>query len=434
MSLLRRAEWAALIYLIALSTGALAAVGTLLPFAGPGQDPLDPLMWPLAYLGFAALFALYYRRFTAACLHNWIMLAWPLLAWISLIWSISPMDTANAALRMTVSTLMAVYIGLRFELAQVLAVVFVVLLLAVGVSLAVYFADLPFAIDHEGNARGIFYHKNVLGNRAGLLALTAWTLWLAGYHRRWVCVAACALALVAVVVADSATAIIATGVAALAAYPLLVLRREDAGLVGHLAFMAWVATLGLLVVVALRVDLVAGLLDALGRNTTLTGRSKLWDLALYYIGERPVLGGGFEAIWPAGLDWRSLYVLERLGYVGDFHNTFLDVATQLGLVGIALALAILGCYAVAAMRGLRRGPDATAIWPASYLLLLTTLGMAEHVLFSHHNLFHTLLVATFVMLRRPGSLGVDALAPAAGDHPALGYHGAPFAGVRKDAA
>jgi exopolysaccharide production protein ExoQ len=76
------------------------------------------------------------------------------------------------------------------------------------------------------------------------------------------------------------------------------------------------------------------LLDALGRDATLTGRIPLWGMVIQEIASRPFLGHGYAGFWiedsiPVQYIWKSI------GWAApDAHSGYLDVALQLGLMGV----------------------------------------------------------------------------------------------------
>jgi O-antigen ligase len=77
-----------------------------------------------------------------------------------------------------------------------------------------------------------------------------------------------------------------------------------------------------------------------GEIGTLTGRIPLWRYLLEYIAEKPLLGNGYGAFWTAA---RIMDASKDLGWmVGQAHSAYLEVALQLGVVGLlAYALVLL---------------------------------------------------------------------------------------------
>lgn len=84
-------------------------------------------------------------------------------------------------------------------------------------------------------------------------------------------------------------------------------------------------------------------LDELDSSTdAFTGRIQIWRIMIRYIGDHPLLGAGFSSFWNAGDDSPiSHYATERwiLMNVAEGHNGYLDITTQLGLIGLVLAVA-----------------------------------------------------------------------------------------------
>jgi len=85
-------------------------------------------------------------------------------------------------------------------------------------------------------------------------------------------------------------------------------------------------------------DLGSGLLETIGRDPTLTGRTDIWKMALGMVGN-PLIGTGFESFWlPPRLDkiW-SLY----WWHPRQAHNGYIEIYLNLGWVGISLLGVIL---------------------------------------------------------------------------------------------
>ena len=76
-----------------------------------------------------------------------------------------------------------------------------------------------------------------------------------------------------------------------------------------------------------------GLLDAVGRDATLTGRTDIWRLALSMRGNA-MLGRGFESFW---LGWRLVKVQGIYTFqLQEAHNGYLEVYLNLGWIGVTL--------------------------------------------------------------------------------------------------
>ncbi len=89
-------------------------------------------------------------------------------------------------------------------------------------------------------------------------------------------------------------------------------------------------------------------LEALGKDSTLTGRAELWADAQHYFSERPLLGVGYQAFWqvdnPRAVRlWLLNDVPAGAGF--NFHNLYFNTAVELGLAGL-VAIALLQLSAV----------------------------------------------------------------------------------------
>ena len=76
----------------------------------------------------------------------------------------------------------------------------------------------------------------------------------------------------------------------------------------------------------------------LGKDPTMTGRTVLWQIALAEIQKRPLFGTGYSGFWLQGnllaeSIWRYFSIESRMGF--HFHDTFLEVAVELGWIGVA---------------------------------------------------------------------------------------------------
>ena len=83
------------------------------------------------------------------------------------------------------------------------------------------------------------------------------------------------------------------------------------------------------------------LIQVLGKDATLTGRTVLWEIALVEIAKRPWFGVGYYGFWLQGnllaeSIWRHFSIESRMGF--HFHNTYLEVAVELGWFGCGLLL------------------------------------------------------------------------------------------------
>jgi len=82
----------------------------------------------------------------------------------------------------------------------------------------------------------------------------------------------------------------------------------------------------------------ANLVQSLGRDPTLTGRTRIWAAVISVV-RNPMLGAGFESFW-TGDRLHKIWVLINEPGIQEAHDGYLEVYLNLGWIGVAL-LAVL---------------------------------------------------------------------------------------------
>jgi O-antigen ligase len=107
------------------------------------------------------------------------------------------------------------------------------------------------------------------------------------------------------------------------------------------------------------------LIQSLGRNSTLTGRTDIWKLVLS-IPSNPVLGVGYESFW-LGARLQKIWAAIPGLRLNESHNGYVEVLITLGWFGLAL----LGCVIAMGYRNViaayRRDPYAGSLRMAFFL-------------------------------------------------------------------
>jgi exopolysaccharide production protein ExoQ len=94
-----------------------------------------------------------------------------------------------------------------------------------------------------------------------------------------------------------------------------------------------IATAVLLPLMAVFVSAFGGLIHALGRNTTLTDRTLIWQ-AVLALHANPWVGAGFESFW-LGNRLQEVWHMSVNG-IQEAHNGYLEIYLNLGWIGIVL--------------------------------------------------------------------------------------------------
>lgn len=197
-------------------------------------------------------------------------------------------------------------------------------------------------LGHEG----IYSHKNELG----LVAAYAFIFCLYGIARlrglwRLLPMACAAFTMVELVLSQSKTSL---GLALLIPMIALVIvgvsRFLRLNALFTLAFGTFLFVIAGVFVAYLIDFSFADLSMLLFDDTTFTGRTVIWDFMAGVIGREPLLGQGYGSFWDIGEG--SILKMEAPGFVVHLlqgHNGYIDVAVELGIVGVAILLMLLTC-------------------------------------------------------------------------------------------
>ena len=256
-------------------------------------------------------------------------------------WSIHPDITIWRSGSYVFTMLIASYISTRFCLNDVMRI-FSLSLAFSAIGSVLFVAAFPeYGTMRElgGAWRGVFPHKNSFGLIAAIGVFVE--LYLISDLRSWrrilhLCLLIGYFSLAGL--SQSATAVILASLFSIGASFYFLVRRG-----GLLAIfgLATIGSVGLLALFSIVMDPVLALSIA-GREISLTGRTNLWPLVFELIGQKPLLGWGYGATWLAG-DGASLYVWRAVGlWASNSHNGFLEIALQLGWLGMALLLLVIG--------------------------------------------------------------------------------------------
>jgi exopolysaccharide production protein ExoQ len=391
--LLHRAERAFVIFAVLAFSGSLSGVLLRGPtgLEGVGDKLRVATLLPIFLVAIGILLARWSSSLRAAVRNPSVILLLA-LAGTSYLWSEAPRLTLWRAGILFGTSAFGVYLAVRFslkELLRLLAVAFGI----IAVSSLLYALFLPWygvSAFSRGAWQGIYSQKNTLGLYAALgsvvFALVAWDRG----RGRWVAALGAGLCGVLVLLSHSSTALVLV-LAVLPLLPLSEVMRRRSSFVVALAPLAMVLLGG---VAMWALENKGTILGWLGRDPTLSGRTGLWTVLLEAVGRRPWLGYGYSAFW-VGWGGESAEVWSAVGWDSPHaHNGFLDVALQLGAIGVLTFIAGLALAVVQALRALWRSDSADGIWPIAFLVFLLLFNLTESTLLRHDSLIWALYVAT----------------------------------------
>jgi exopolysaccharide production protein ExoQ len=245
---------------------------------------------------------------------------------------------------------------------------------------------------------GVFPDKNNLGAAMSLGLLCSFALGLiASGWRRVAVFASMILCGVLVIGSHSTTALTSCAVALLVMVLFWVFRFSKIGSVGKFAVIAAViAVVSTLAVTGISMD---SIYKALGKDSSLTGRTDFWPYLYQAIGDRPILGYGYDAFFRSaeGASFLSYYIVEAGGWTPyHAHNSFIQVTLDAGFAGLAL---LVFTQIVGVVRGFMMALRSTSLasaWPLAIVVFLI-FGSFTETYFDQYNTFEWIFFVAAVL-------------------------------------
>jgi exopolysaccharide production protein ExoQ len=132
------------------------------------------------------------------------------------------------------------------------------------------------------------------------------------------------------------------------------------------------------------------LIQLLGKDMTLTGRTNIWSAVLDSIVKRPLLGYGYQAFW-LGMEGESYRVILVVSWMlAQAQNGFLDIMLENGAAGLAIVLLVFGFAfrdaVVCLLRSRDHGQLRAVEWYLVIVILTLVYNLDESFLFDPKHL------------------------------------------------
>lgn len=226
-----------------------------------------------------------------------------------------------------------------------------------------------------GEWRGVFSHKNFLGEVMAMGVLASLHMLRAKRRGR---VRRLCMLLVMVLVALAAR----SGTATLTIFAFCYTERvialiRSGGFARIVGAAIVVFSLPIVCFVAFNFD---WLMDLLGKDPTLTGRTVLWTYVVDYIGQRPWFGWGFFAFWSAASPAAN-EISDLLGWsVPEAHNGLLEMLLEVGIIGTGLFVFVWARNLLLAVKCLRAQEGELGVSALLCCMGIVLVGITELVL------------------------------------------------------
>lgn len=257
--------------------------------------------------------------------------------------------------------------------------------------------DAGSTIDGYPGWHGLFNHKN---NMSAFIVFAIPTVLT--FHRPGV-VKLSTLGVMGVLLvgSTSATGLSAAFVAGMAWLWLRVYQSQRDARNSTLLF--FVSVLGLVGVLAGALSSIATITSAYGKDTTFSGRTEIWNASYDALLRRPWLGHGFGGLfWTENLSNETAQIWRQVGFeAAHAHNGALDLALQIGLIGLAIFAVLWLSLFSNGWRSLRRRPN-LGVWIVSFMVGNLVMSISEDVFYGGWIAIFALM--KMLLMRRDESL------------------------------
>ena len=378
----------------------LYSQGWILPIFGETFDAASSSAIRNAYLpAYAAGVAILAMRpwdAAMATLRQPFLLALLAVTALSVVWSIAPDATVRRLVALFATTLTGVVLAVRFRwstMAEIMATAFG--LLAVASFLAGLV--LPFGKMTElfpGAWRGVWMEKNALGGNMAMAFSIFGAAALLAPKRAWLWWSLAGLALGLVLLSTSKTSLVSLGLGGAALAFVWICRRGAASGVAA----TWAAVTGAALLAAFLLFAADVFLELLGKDATLTGRTKIWAAVMRQIEERPWTGFGYSAVWDDKSGWGPLaWITKDAGFKAQHaHNSWLEQWLGMGLGGLIAWALFYSQTVLAALVAVFREKGAYLALP--FLVIYSLVSLTESIAVSYNDLRWAIFVALAVKL------------------------------------
>lgn len=338
---------------------------------------------------------------------NIVIFLFLLLPIFSIFWSIAPDITMRRVIALVGTTIFISYIAIALTPVQALRVLATAFGAIALVSL-IFAIALPGLGTHEagpyaGVWRGLFAHKNRLG---GMMTLAAATIAVCPKHNRKEIILGriCFMtAFFLVVMSQSKTALVI-----LFCFLFLVPITNWASGRGlrtleRLIFAVIVAAACLTVLVQYTDDI----LEVLGKDATLTGRTETWSMAWDNVLDRPLLGYGYRVFWTDKSPARLAAVESWRDKISHSHNTYLDLALDLGFFGVVGFFIVISIFLVRLSKKIRKERDNTNLWMAIFTAYMLIVGITERSILEQSDIVWSVFILSYFYLSMKSNITLN---------------------------
>lgn len=324
---------------------------------------------------------------------------------LSIIWSENPNTSFYKVVQLISTTLLAIQVTLRYKLNDFLKrfELFLWAIVFLSIFYIVFFPSIGIENGyHQGSWKGIFGQKNTFGIILMFL-LTIRVSKIISNKRKLNMLNFLLIPLLIffIVKTGSSTALVISVLIFFVAIFVILFKVLSRIVIASVIAISF-SIVGALYLVIEALNLKGNLLNILGRDSTLTGRTAIWDtIQNVFIAEKPLLGYGFGLFWSSN----SPYVYQFQEIIKfktiTSHNGYLDLVLDIGLLGAALVI-ILFISSIIKTFSLfyKYKYNFNVLWIGLFMISLIIYNFSESMILKENSLYWFLIVLIINYLGR----------------------------------
>lgn len=331
------------VFVFLMGTGAIIPVvreNMGVDYANLEVDYAVRQIWLLIYLITVIFIFSNRQRFFKVVFANkliWIIFGLTLL---SVWWSASPAITFRRCVALFFTQVIGIYLYSEFDFEGVIELLALASIISILLSF-IFSIFLPsYGIQHDGVYdgvwRGVYINKNSFGQNMVLFI----PLWLLLFlkkvkndrSRGTLPFIFMMLSIILLIKSESKTSLVVCLVILCMIPVCLVIRKNTILSIGLFFSIVTVSV----VFIYNDFGIWQAMLESMGKDPTLTGRTKIWSLIIQAIEARPLLGYGYGAFFQ-GFQGPSAFICNLMEFaIFEAHNGYLGITADLGIAGLLL--------------------------------------------------------------------------------------------------
>ena len=312
----------------------------------------------------------------------------------SIFWSVAPEVTVRRLVAFTGTTMFGVYLSSKYSIEKQLKMLVCTYGVAIFLSFLFAIALPQYGLEsgvHAGLWRGIYSHKNTLGVNMATSSIIFLIMAINSQKNRTLLWIGFYSSVILVILSGASSSLANVFIVILVYYFCQVFRLR---LTIQIPLLICLIIIGVWIniLVTNNLDFLLGLL---GKDTTLTGRTELWQLTWASIQKEYWLGYGYRSFWIEGNSEASIINTTLSWIVPHAHNGLLQLWTNLGLIGVIIYLLGFLTIFIRAFVQFQQNKKWEFCWIILLLSFIVLTNTTEQNLLRENSIIWVLYVATF---------------------------------------